>query len=208
MRLELRSGFAACRSDSSRSERDEHEQQSLDQSLSMSTERLQSQSLLFDDQQNEILLSKNVRVRLQPASGHDLPAYNPILPAQALTQIILLADPHRVSQTRFTGGVFEESSSSRNTSVWPVNWVIPSMANWSRKQCRSIKAFPRQWILSRLASFSKEKTTPISLFSWKKEKEDLWRTFSPSTRVFRVNKISYLHSSSVCLFRTASSLDE
>ncbi len=37
-------------------------------------------------------------VKLQPPSGTELPAFNPILPPAAVTQILLLANPNKVSQ--------------------------------------------------------------------------------------------------------------
>ncbi|XP_041735527.1 ADP-ribosylation factor-binding protein GGA1 [Coregonus clupeaformis] len=36
-----------------------------------------------------------MRVKLQPPSGTELPAFNPILPPAAITQIMLLANPHK-----------------------------------------------------------------------------------------------------------------
>ncbi|XP_051905418.1 ADP-ribosylation factor-binding protein GGA1 isoform X2 [Hippocampus zosterae] len=39
---------------------------------------------------------KSMAVKLQPPSGTDLPAFNPILPTAAVTQIMLLANPHKV----------------------------------------------------------------------------------------------------------------
>ncbi|KAI4899544.1 hypothetical protein NFI96_016155, partial [Prochilodus magdalenae] len=38
---------------------------------------------------------KTMRVKLQPPSGTELPAFNPILPPAAITQILLLANPHK-----------------------------------------------------------------------------------------------------------------
>ncbi|XP_073707475.1 ADP-ribosylation factor-binding protein GGA1 [Garra rufa] len=38
---------------------------------------------------------KTMRVRLQPPSGSDLPAFNPLLPPAAITQVLLLANPHK-----------------------------------------------------------------------------------------------------------------
>uniref|UniRef100_A0AAY4ACU8 Golgi associated, gamma adaptin ear containing, ARF binding protein 1 n=1 Tax=Denticeps clupeoides TaxID=299321 RepID=A0AAY4ACU8_9TELE len=40
---------------------------------------------------------KTMKVKLQPSSGTDLPACNPILPPAAITQVLLLANPHKVS---------------------------------------------------------------------------------------------------------------
>ena len=38
-----------------------------------------------------------MKVKLQPPSATDLPAYNPILPPTAITQVMLIANPHKVS---------------------------------------------------------------------------------------------------------------
>lgn len=41
---------------------------------------------------------QTMRVRLQPPSGSDLPAFNPLLPPAAITQVLLLANPHKVNK--------------------------------------------------------------------------------------------------------------
>jgi ADP-ribosylation factor-binding protein GGA len=38
---------------------------------------------------------KTMRVKLQPPSGSDIPAFSPVQPAQAITQVMLLANPNR-----------------------------------------------------------------------------------------------------------------
>ncbi|KAG7460042.1 hypothetical protein MATL_G00217020 [Megalops atlanticus] len=38
---------------------------------------------------------KVMKVKLQPPSGTELPAFNPILPPTAITQVLLLANPHK-----------------------------------------------------------------------------------------------------------------
>ncbi|XP_026069744.1 ADP-ribosylation factor-binding protein GGA1 [Carassius auratus] len=38
---------------------------------------------------------KTMRVKLQPPLGTDLPAFNPLLPPAAITQVLLLANPHK-----------------------------------------------------------------------------------------------------------------
>jgi len=43
----------------------------------------------------EATASKNIRVKLQTPSGSDLPVYNPILPPQAITQILLVSNPNK-----------------------------------------------------------------------------------------------------------------
>lgn len=37
-----------------------------------------------------------MKVKLQPPSSTELPAFNPILSPAAITQILLLANPHKV----------------------------------------------------------------------------------------------------------------
>jgi hypothetical protein len=37
-----------------------------------------------------------MRIKLQNPSGSDLPIYNPILPPQAITQILIVSNPNRV----------------------------------------------------------------------------------------------------------------
>ena len=38
-----------------------------------------------------------MRVKLQPPSGSELPPHNPILPPSAITQVMLIANPAKVS---------------------------------------------------------------------------------------------------------------
>lgn len=38
-----------------------------------------------------------MKVKLQPPSASDLPAFNPILPPAAITQVMLIANPRKVS---------------------------------------------------------------------------------------------------------------
>lgn len=40
-----------------------------------------------------------MKVKLQPPSGMELPAFNPILPTSAVTQIMILANPSKVSSS-------------------------------------------------------------------------------------------------------------
>ena len=39
-----------------------------------------------------------MKVKLQPPTATDLPAYNPILPPAAITQVLLIANPRKVTQ--------------------------------------------------------------------------------------------------------------
>ncbi|KAL7378770.1 hypothetical protein ABVT39_018476 [Epinephelus coioides] len=58
---------------------------------------------------------KSMAVKLQPPSGTELPAFNPILPPAAVTQILLLANPNKKVQLQyrltFTMGEQEHSES-------------------------------------------------------------------------------------------------
>ena len=38
-------------------------------------------------------------LKIQPASGTHLPAYNPLLPPPAISQVLLVANPQKVSLT-------------------------------------------------------------------------------------------------------------
>jgi len=42
-----------------------------------------------------------MKIKLQPASATDLPAHNPILPAAAITQVMLIALPAQVLSVCF-----------------------------------------------------------------------------------------------------------
>ncbi|MGH0123491.1 UNVERIFIED_CONTAM: hypothetical protein FKN15_022716 [Acipenser sinensis] len=41
---------------------------------------------------------KVMKVKLQPPSGTELPAFNPVVPPAAITQVLLLANPHKVTE--------------------------------------------------------------------------------------------------------------
>ncbi|PIK35472.1 putative ADP-ribosylation factor-binding protein GGA1 [Apostichopus japonicus] len=56
----------------------------------MSTNTLPVKNLTF-----QAAVPKTMRVKLQPASAENLPAFNPILPAAAITQVMLLANPQK-----------------------------------------------------------------------------------------------------------------
>ncbi|XP_064862617.1 ADP-ribosylation factor-binding protein GGA1-like isoform X2 [Oncorhynchus nerka] len=43
----------------------------------------------------QLSVPDTMRVKLQPPSGTELPAFNPILPPAAITQVLLLANPHK-----------------------------------------------------------------------------------------------------------------
>ncbi|XP_077476122.1 ADP-ribosylation factor-binding protein GGA1 [Stigmatopora argus] len=70
-----------------------------------------------------ISAQKSLAVKLQPPSGTDLPAFNPILPTAAVTQIMLLANPNKERvqlqyNLRFTLGE-QEHSESGSLENWP-----------------------------------------------------------------------------------------
>lgn len=37
-----------------------------------------------------------MQIKLQPASGSELPAFSPLLPPAVVSQVLLLANPHKV----------------------------------------------------------------------------------------------------------------
>lgn len=37
-----------------------------------------------------------MQIKLQPASGSELPAFSPLLPPAVLSQVLLLSNPHKV----------------------------------------------------------------------------------------------------------------
>lgn len=49
-----------------------------------------------------ITVTQTMLVKLQPASGTRLPPYNPVLPPPAVSQVLLLANPQRVSYMHVT----------------------------------------------------------------------------------------------------------
>eukprot|EP00063_Salmo_salar_P010738 XP_013985573.1 PREDICTED: ADP-ribosylation factor-binding protein GGA3-like [Salmo salar] len=56
----------------------------------VNTSSLPVKDILF-----QAAVPKTMTVKLQPSSGNDLPSYNPLLPPAALSQILLLSNPHR-----------------------------------------------------------------------------------------------------------------
>lgn len=39
---------------------------------------------------------QTMKIKLQPASGTELPAFSPLLPPAVVSQVLLLANPHKV----------------------------------------------------------------------------------------------------------------
>lgn len=56
----------------------------------VNTSALPVKDILF-----QAAVPKTMTVKLQPSSGNDLPSYNPLLPPAAISQILLLSNPHR-----------------------------------------------------------------------------------------------------------------
>uniref|UniRef100_A0A672YG28 ADP-ribosylation factor-binding protein GGA2-like n=1 Tax=Sphaeramia orbicularis TaxID=375764 RepID=A0A672YG28_9TELE len=54
-------------------------------------------ALSVTDFQFQAAVPKTMSVKLQPASGTHLPPYNPLLPPPAISQVLLLANPQKVS---------------------------------------------------------------------------------------------------------------
>lgn len=50
-----------------------------------------------------LYITQVMKVKLQPPSNTELPAFNPILPPAAVTQILLLANPHKVAPFPLSG---------------------------------------------------------------------------------------------------------
>ncbi|CAJ0950426.1 unnamed protein product [Ranitomeya imitator] len=66
----------------------------------INTAPLPIQKILF-----QAAVPKTMKVKLQPASGTDLAAFNPILPPASITQVMLLANPLKISETFHRSGV-------------------------------------------------------------------------------------------------------
>ncbi|XP_069557434.1 ADP-ribosylation factor-binding protein GGA1-like [Brachyistius frenatus] len=72
----------------------------------------------------EITAPKSMAVKLQPPSGTELPAFNPILPPAAVTQILLVANPNKEKvqlqyRLTFTMGEQEHSESGSQEQFPP-----------------------------------------------------------------------------------------
>lgn len=52
-------------------------------------------ALRVSDYTFQVAVPKTMSVKVQPASGTHLPAYNPVLPPPAISQVLLLANPHK-----------------------------------------------------------------------------------------------------------------
>lgn len=63
-----------------------------------------------------------MKVKLQPPSGSELPAYNPILPPSAITQVMLIANPAKVGPITAVSLVFHEFLGPVDRS--PINKLI------------------------------------------------------------------------------------
>ena len=63
-------------------------------------EKLYSRSIvrnMYDIKFRNVVLFQTCKLRLQPPSGSDLPAHSPFLPPAAITQVMLIANPNKVS---------------------------------------------------------------------------------------------------------------
>lgn len=70
---------------------------------------------------------QTMKVKLQPPSATDLPAYNPILPPTAITQVMLIANPNKVSFTLHVPNL--ASFRDRNKRTKRAKKILPD--NWS-----------------------------------------------------------------------------
>ncbi|NXH55213.1 GGA2 protein, partial [Rhabdornis inornatus] len=69
---------------------------------------------------------KTMQIKLQPASGSELPAFNPLLPPAVLSQVLLLANPHKDPirlrySLLFTQGL-QPFSAAGEVSAFPELW--------------------------------------------------------------------------------------
>ncbi|NWS85643.1 GGA2 protein, partial [Toxostoma redivivum] len=69
---------------------------------------------------------KSMQIKLQPASGSELPAFNPLLPPAVVSQVLLLANPHKAPirlrySLLFTQGL-QPFSAMGEVSAFPELW--------------------------------------------------------------------------------------
>lgn len=63
-----------------------------------------------------------MKIKLQPASGSELPAFSPLLPPTVVSQVLLLANPHQVCVvTKSAGGALGMSQAMGGSSVELMN---------------------------------------------------------------------------------------
>ena len=58
-----------------------------------------------------------MKIKLQPASATEMNGYNPILPPSAITQVMLIANPHNVSKQWVTNMEGEERVEAKDDLV-------------------------------------------------------------------------------------------
>ena len=75
------------------------------------------------------LLYQMMKVKLQPPSATDLPAHNPILPPAAITQVMLIANPHKV-RTQIETGIWQWYSISHKMYPWFLFWCVYCVFFW------------------------------------------------------------------------------
>lgn len=78
-----------------------------------------------------------MKVKLQPPSSTELPAFNPILPPAAVTQILLLANPHKVFSHPSPWNVHQvsESATDKDSQVSAANngWSHYAECYWQKE---------------------------------------------------------------------------
>lgn len=89
---------------------------------------------------------QTMRVRLQPPSGSDLPAFNPLLPPAAITQVLLLANPHKVNKLIESENIMQKlacnstyildaeiglSVCTKNYTFWSTKWML--LIPWDKR---------------------------------------------------------------------------
>lgn len=75
---------------------------------------------------------KVMKIKLQPASATDLPAYNPILPAAAITQVMLIALPAQEERVRLKFKLSYSMNGVMTTDVGDIQFLCPTMPSQSQ----------------------------------------------------------------------------
>ncbi|XP_050824551.1 ADP-ribosylation factor-binding protein GGA2 isoform X3 [Gopherus flavomarginatus] len=105
---------------------------------------------------------KVMRVKLQPASGSELPAFSPLLPPAVISQVLLLANPHRVrgsdSAKRSPWMCVCGAGARRGRAIWVLparqqHWgallAVQSSESWEKsvisEAAMTVELFVGQW---------------------------------------------------------------
>jgi len=126
---------------------------------------------------------QTMKVKLQPPSATELPAYNPILPPSAITQVMLLANPQNVSlstcQIQYQLLFHCVNYQWRCLSTF---FIIESFFHKFSSWITQVTAL--LWIILKYSSFLLNKLPQCSLFDYISDQKSKIKMFMQNLHIF------------------------